>query len=224
MKENDLFEIIGDIDDAKIEEAYRAKPKKRKTIFLKRLSFAACFVLIAVVSFSVANENDIKKQPVAKEQEKDGAETGTDNDFEILIDTEINNEAKVLPGTEKEETSTDAVKPESSVVEDSFVNEETAREETSDRTSGGGGGGGSSGSSALKKDSYSLDYLNSLHEKIKELALSEEFSFIESSFVNEDTNRVEVVVTSMEKDMIDRIIALDTQGGAIDFKLSIVIQ
>ena len=61
MKENDLFEIIGDIDDAKIEEAYRAKPKKRKTIFLKRLSFAACFVLIAVVSFSVANENDIKK-------------------------------------------------------------------------------------------------------------------------------------------------------------------
>ena len=130
----------------------------------------------------------------------------------------------MLPGTEKEETSTDAVKPESSVVEDSFVNEETAREETSDRTSGGGGGGGSSGSSALKKDSYSLDYLNSLHEKIKELALSEEFSFIESSFVNEDTNRVEVVVTSMEKDMIDRIIALDTQGGAIDFKLSIVIQ
>ncbi|MBE7034290.1 MAG: hypothetical protein E7406_08710 [Ruminococcaceae bacterium] len=237
MKENDLFEIIGDIDDAKIEEAYRAKPKKRKTIFLKRLSFAACFVLIAVVSFSVANENDIKKEPVAKEQEKDGAETGTDNDFEILIDTEINNDDNVLPDTEKEETitdsnvlpdtekeeaNTDAVKPESSVVEDSFVNEETAREETSDRTSGGGGG--SSGSSALKKDSYSLDYLNSLHEKIKELALSEEFSFIVSSFVNEDTNRVEVVVTSMEKDMIDRIVDLDTQGGAIDFKLSIVIQ
>lgn len=224
MNENDLFEIIGDIDDAKIEEAYRTKPKKRKTVFLKRLSFAACFVLIAVVSFSVANENDIKKEPVAKEQEKDGAETGTDNDFEILIDTEINNDDNVLPDTEKEEANTDAVKPESSVVEDSFVNEETAREETSDRTSGGGGGGGSSGGSALKKDSYSLDYLNSLHEKIKELALSEEFSFIVSSFVNEDTNRVEVVVTSMEKDMIDRIIALDTQGGAIDFKLSIVLQ
>lgn len=223
MKENDLFEIIGDIDDVKIEEAYKAKSIKRKTVFLKRFSFAACFVLVAVISFSVINKETQPKDRVTEKPQKDGAETGTDNDFEILIDTEINNDANVLPNTEKEEVSTDAVKPETSVIEDNTVNEETAREETSDQTSGGGGGG-SSGGSTLKKESYSFDYLNSLHEKIKELAISEEFSFIVSSFVNEDTNRIEVVVTSMEKDKIDRIIALDTQGGAIEFKLSIEIQ
>lgn len=223
MKENDLFEIIGDIDDVKIEEAYKAKSIKRKTVLLKRFSFAACFVLVAVISFSVINKETQLKYRVTEKPQKDVAETGTDNDFEILIDTEINNDANVLPNTEKEEVSTDAVKPETSVIEDNTVNEETACEETSDRTSGGGGGG-SSGGSTLKKESYSFDYLNSLHEKIKELAISEEFSFIVSSFVNEDTNRIEVVVTSMEKDKIDRIIALDTQGGAIEFKLSIEIQ
>jgi len=258
MRENDLFELIGDIDSSKIEEAYNAKPKN--LILLRRLSFAACFILIAVISFSVVNENDIKKEPVAKEQEKDGAETGTDNDFEILIDTEINNDANVLPGTEKEETitdanvlpdtekeeaNTDAVVPESSAAEDDTIEKETSREEssdqTSDMTSGGGSGGGGSGGggsggggsggggsggggSASYENRFSVEYLNSLNKKITEKASFEEFSFVVSSRVNEDTNRVEVVVTSMEKDLIDKIKVLDTQGGAIEFKSSIVIQ
>ena len=242
MRENDLFELIGDIDSSKIEEAYNAKPKN--LILLRRLSFAACFILIAVISFSVVTEKDIKKEPVAKEQEKDGAETGTDNDFEILIDAnvlpdtekeEANTDANVLPDTEKEEANTDAVVPESSAAEDDTIEKETSREEssdqTSDMTSGGGSGGGGSGGggsggggSASYENRFSVEYLNSLNEKITEKASFEEFSFVVSSRVNEDTNRVEVVVTSMEKDLIDKIKVLDTQGGAIEFKSSIVIQ
>ncbi len=244
MRENDLFELIGDIDSSKIEEAYNAKPKN--LILLRRLSFAACFILIAVISFSVVTEKDIKKdtrqddiiekQPIDKEEKLENPpkeeKSETSNDI-ILPDTkktEPESGADILPDKEKAEPESDAVVPESSAAEDDAIEKETSREEssdqTSDMTSGGGSGGGGSGGggSASYENRFSVEYLNSLNEKITEKASSEEFSFVVSSRVNEDTNRVEVVVTSMEKDLIDKIKVLDTQGGAIEFKSSIVIQ
>ena len=82
-----------------------------------------------------------------------------------------------------------------------------------------GGGGGSSGSSSLRKEKFSLEYLNLLNERIAEKALKGELPFIVSSFVNENINKVEVLVTSMEKELIDSIKAIDSEGDAIEFKL-----
>lgn len=249
MRENDLFELIGDIDSSKIEEAYNAKPKN--LILLRRLSFAACFILIAVISFSVVTEKDIKKdtrqddiiekQPIDKEEKLENPpkeeKSEASNDI-ILPDTkktEPESGADILPDKEKAEPESDAVVPESSAAEDDTIEKETSREESSDQTSdmtsgggssggGSGGGGSGGGGSASYENRFSVEYLNSLNEKITEKASFEEFSFVVSSRVNEDTNRVEVVVTSMEKDLIDKIKVLDTQGGAIEFKSSIVIQ
>ncbi len=225
MKENDLFEIIGFIDNEKIEEAYNVKPKNKNFAFIKRLSFAACFILIAAISFYVANEKDIEKSPVKEnvitEHEKGGGELVNEAPPQ-REKTEINSQNTLLADAERKEAENEVMKQESSFDEDSIVTEDAVAEESSDYTSGGGGG--SSGSSASRKDNFSLDYLNSLNEKIKEQATSEEFSFIVSSCVNEDINRVEVLVTSMEKDLIDRINTLDTQGGAIELKLSVELQ
>ena len=64
MRENDLFEIIGDIDEDKIKEAFSFESKRKKFVALKRLSFVACFVLIVSISFSVSFEKNTPDPPI----------------------------------------------------------------------------------------------------------------------------------------------------------------
>ncbi len=216
MKENDLFEIIGDIDDEQIEEAYNLKPKNKKFAFVRKLSFAACFVLVVAVSFSVVNEETPPKDSVTAKPQKGGGEI-TNQTPPTDGNTEMNNETEALADTERKEVINDVMKPNSLLDEDGIVTEDAANEESSDYTSGGGESSG--GSASLKKE-FPLDYLILLNEKITAQAAKGDFPFMISSFVNENTNRVEVLVTSMDKDLIDRIKALDTKGGAIEFKLN----
>lgn len=219
MKENDLFEIIGDIDDAKIKQAYSQRPNK--FVFIKRLSFAACFVLIATISFSVTNEKNIEKSPVKEniimEYEKGGGEVIKESPHQ-QEKTEIKNQNTVLADTSRKETENEVIKQESCFDEDSVVTENDAVEEASDCTSGGGGG--SSGSSALRKEEFSIDYLDLLNGKIIEKMANAEFSFIISSRVDKTANRVEVLITSIEEELIEKVKELDNIGGAIEFKLS----
>lgn len=219
MKENDLFEIIGDIDNEKIEQVYIFRPKN--FLFIKRMAFAACFVLIAAISISVTNEKNIEKSPVEKnmitEHEKGGGEVIKESPPK-QEKTEIKNQNTVLADTSRKETENEVIKQESCFDEDSVAAENDAVEEASDCTSGGGGG--SSGSSALRKEEFSIDYLDLLNGKIIEKMANAEFSFIISSRVDKTANRVEVLITSIEEELIEKVKELDNIGGAIEFKLS----
>lgn len=186
------------------------------------MSFAACFVLIAAISISVTNEKDIEKSPVEKnvitEHEIGGGEVIKQSPPQ-QEKTEIKNQNTVLADTSRKETENEVIKQESCFDEDSVVTENDAVEEASDCTSGGGGG--SSGSSALRKEEFSIDYLDLLNGKITEKVANAEFSFIILSRVDKTANRVEVLVTSMEEELIEKVKELDTIGGAIEFKLSL---
>ena len=61
MKNEDLFELIGEIDDEKIAKAENADLKGNR-IWLKFGVFAACFVLIIGVSFSFMMDNMITEK------------------------------------------------------------------------------------------------------------------------------------------------------------------
>jgi len=128
MKENDLFEIMGDIDDVKIEEAYNAKAKNKNFVLLKHLSFAACFILVAAVSFSVINEKKIKNYSVTdtiveepKEVSQETVNTPPSqkekpeaNDTDALPESGISSDTSVLPEPESSNDTSVLPEPESS--------------------------------------------------------------------------------------------------------------
>jgi len=133
MKENDLFEIMGDIDDVKIEEAYNAKAKNKNFVLLKHLSFAACFILVAAVSFSVINEKKIKNYSVTdtiveepKEVSQETVNTPPSqkekpeaNDTDALPESGISSDTDALPESGIS-NDTDAL-PESGISSDTSV-------------------------------------------------------------------------------------------------------
>jgi len=229
MRENDLFEIIGDIDEDKIREAFSFESKRKKFVVLKRLSFVACFVLIVSISFSVSFEKNTPDPPieesVTENHEKGSGETVSENLPEsgkmeisspVLADVNKNYESS------KHESSLqyDSVQETEKIVTEDDSSADNFDYETDSNTGVGlGGGGGSSGSSSLRKEKFSLEYLNLLNERITKKTSKGELPFIVSSFVNENINKVEVFVTSMEKELIDSIKAIDSEGDAIEFKL-----
>lgn len=67
----------------------------------------------------------------------------------------------------------------------------------------------------FKKGTYTLDYLNSVYEKISEGMMNKEFNFISSAGVYESENIISVSLLYEDKEGIKRLLALDTLGGAI---------
>ncbi len=79
MKNDDLFELIGEIDDEKIAKAENADLKGNR-IWLKFGVFAACFVLIIGVSFSFMMDNMITEKNDVTSTEN------SEKDFVIVSD------------------------------------------------------------------------------------------------------------------------------------------
>ena len=68
----------------------------------------------------------------------------------------------------------------------------------------------------FKKGEYTLLYLSQLQEKITDGMINREFPFVWGSGVYEDKNRVVIrVEEGTEEGLIQKVLALDTIGGAI---------
>lgn len=67
----------------------------------------------------------------------------------------------------------------------------------------------------FKEATYSLSYLNGLMEVISQNMSAGKLPFVSSAMLSEQTNRVEVYVNTEDQKLIDKVLSLDTKGGAI---------
>lgn len=70
----------------------------------------------------------------------------------------------------------------------------------------------------FKNAKYSYNYLTELQNKISDKMRNKELSFVVSSEVAEDINKIRIVVTTNSEEDINRVRKLDTLGGAILIK------
>lgn len=70
----------------------------------------------------------------------------------------------------------------------------------------------------FKTAKYSYNYLTELQNKISDKMRNKELSFVVSSEVAEDINKIRIVVTTNNEEDINRVRKLDTLGGAILIK------
>ena len=74
---------------------------------------------------------------------------------------------------------------------------------------------------AFKEAKYTLSYLTELQKKISEKMMSGELNFVVGSGVYEDENRIVVGVLDRASDQDkEKILELDTLGGAIEFEIT----
>ncbi len=246
MIEFQLFEILENIDDKKIENAYVVE-RKNIIPFLRIASLVACLVLIATVSLYVDDrENTINQEIVTKER-------GLKKEQTVSYDKNMAREECVgsLPRTETVEDNTSKndiiVKQGEEELDIVDKAENTLKEETVEALEFYGGMytnekgklvvvitedipinrdlicsciGRSEEEIIFQKGEFNLTYLTELQEKISEKISNNELPFVISSSIIEKINRIEVLVTSLDNSVTENIKTLDTKGGAIVFTIS----
>ena len=70
----------------------------------------------------------------------------------------------------------------------------------------------------FKKATYSYEYLTKLQDKISKAMQNKELTFVVSSVLMEDTNKIKVTVINNSNENIDKLKALDPKGGAIEIE------
>ncbi len=94
MRTDEFFGIIGDVDDAIIEEAKDLKRKPRGKAVMRWGALAACFVVVAVLSTQVMKKND----------------TNNKEDFVVekqTVDSDLSDAPDPIPAPETEELPKD---------------------------------------------------------------------------------------------------------------------
>ncbi len=76
----------------------------------------------------------------------------------------------------------------------------------------------SNSSTEFKKADYSLTYLTQLMADISKAMGNKELQGVSSAALREDINRVEVSMTEENQDIIAKITAMDTIGGAVEYR------
>lgn len=71
---------------------------------------------------------------------------------------------------------------------------------------------------------YTLSYLTKLQAKISQGMIDKELSFVTVSSLREDLNRIELTVTTEEEELLAKLKALDTIGGALEIRYGSGVQ
>ena len=224
MTKNELFEILGDIDNTDIQPS---KPFK----WVKWASIAACFVLVAAVSIPIINnasspENimydgfpDTQNEELSQEvihlpnQPYRGQETLTEIPADIsgtpLADAvnpyNLSSEAAAVFGGSylDENGNFNVVLTKDTPENRALICRELNRKETT---------------VTFKTGTYTLLYLTELQNTISNQMANNELKGVVSSAVMETDNNIRVSVQLDNEETIDKLHALDTTGGAIDIK------
>ena len=72
----------------------------------------------------------------------------------------------------------------------------------------------------FKTAKYSYNYLEQLQTKISSAMVNKELPFVVISSLRDDTNNIEVTVTSNNENDWNKVKELDTIGGAIEIEFS----
>lgn len=70
----------------------------------------------------------------------------------------------------------------------------------------------------FKTAKYSYNYLEELQNKISKKMTNKEITFVTRSAIMDETNNIEIIVTSNKDEDLEKLKALDTIGGAIEIQ------
>lgn len=242
MKKEDLFDVLGDVNNQYIKDAHIKNKRKNSISWMKWGSIAACFAVlvlcIPVVTNLSSGEDD--NTPTVELSSKEN-----NNKDENLQDNK--EESANIPMREDTETS-DTTIPDARADSNGEYNEEMDRSDlTIDSSEFFGGSytdangrfviiltedtpanrtaictelGRSESNTIFVKGTYTLAYLTELQAKITNAMVNKELPFVVSSGVYEMTNTIVVEVTTNDETELSKLYALDTIGGAIKVEYS----
>ena len=242
MKKEDLFDVLGDVNNQYIKEAYMKNKRKNNIPWVKFGSIAACFVLLVLCIPMITNLSPIENDNAPTVE---SSPIENNNKFEDLQ----NNKEESANIQESEDTETsDTTTPDAPADSNGEYNEEVNSSDLTKDTSEFFGGsytdangkfvivltedtpanraaicrelGRSESNTSFVKGTYTLAYLTELQKKITNAMVNKEIPFVVSSGVYEMTNNIVVGVTTNDETELAKLYALDTIGGAIKVKYS----
>ena len=245
MKKEDLFDVLGDVNNQYIKEAHMKNKRKNNIPWVKLGSIAACFVLLVlcipmvtnlspvgddntptVESSSIENNNKVEDLQNNKEESANIQESES-TEIEDTSETIIEDVPADSNGEYNEEVnSSDLTKDTSEFFGGSYTDANgkfviVLTEDTpANRTAICREIGRSESNTTFVKGTYTLAYLTELQEKITNAMTNEEIPFVVSSGVYEMSNNIVVGVTTNDETELSKLYALDTIGGAIKVEYS----
>lgn len=237
MKKEDMFTLLGEVDEQKVVEAANAAPRIKKFSWLKWGTMAACLCLVVAGAYHVHinSDNDTQKESVIEQHgiNKNDVESETNLPTEQETDTSKNQE---LPDAEDRPADEDGTYHESHsgelkppmadifcgsytdsrgqfvvvLIEDTPQNRLTACKEL----------GIKENQVSFQTGTYTLQYLTELQGKISEGMIQKNLPFVVTSSINEISNRITISVTTKDETLLKEVLALDTIGGAIEILYS----
>ena len=223
MTKRELFEILGDIDTAD------AKPSKSFK-WVKWVSVAACFLIIAAVSIPIINSvtssepemlvlmpstqnEEFSQQAIhLPNQPYRGPEITEDVPADVsgtpvaeatVLDDLSKEASDIFCGSYIENGNYVVVLTEDTPDNRALICRELGRNETT---------------VTFKTGTYTLLYLTELQNKISSEMVNKNLPSVASSAVMETSNRIEVSVISDNGETAKKLQKLDTIGGAIEVK------
>ena len=207
MKAEDLFEVIGDIDDLIIEDTQKSEKQMSLKSLARWGALAACFVVVAVLSLKTfEKEKSIQKEAVVNitKNEETGSKKKTQGaNNEITL---YNTDDSVA----KEETYSDFLTEtarEEIVNENADAEDSTARDETPANGGGGGASGGGSSVSGAYSDAVEAESLSNEAAKI-----------FGGAYINEKGEYVVVITDDTAENREILIKELGTENSEVVFR------
>ncbi len=235
MKKEDLFTLLGEVDEQYAAEALNADSHTKKSPWLKWGAMAACLCLVIIGAYLTQNNVYIQKEPGIKQHDINGSEVEQETNLPAEQTTDANkdpepSDAEDRPADEGgvyHENHTHEFSPKMAdifcgsyadskgqlvviLMEDTPQNRSTACKEL----------GIKEDLVSFQTGTYSFRYLTELQKKISEGMIEKEFPFVVASSINTIRNRITIHVTTKDKTLLKNVLALDTIGGAIEIQFS----
>lgn len=232
MKEEKLLETMADIEEKYIIEARTENTKKKPPVWMKWVATAACLCLVIGAVMAMTNKNKNEQgsgnyiaegnvQDFGQEEavnEKEGTqETVSETDENSCFpeeDQPVQNEVNLVKsyddiwgGSYLDESGRWVVW----LTENTVENQQMVFERNPDLTED---------NVIFQTAKYSLAYLNEVMENISEGMMDGKLPYVTSAMLREQTNSIEVYLTTSDEDCVSRILSFDSIGGAIDIVYS----
>lgn len=235
MKKEDLFTLLGEVDEQNVAEAANADPHPKKSSWFKWGAMAACLCLVIAGVCLTQNGVSIQKEPGIKQHGINGSEAEQERNLPTEQPPDTNkdpepSDAKDRPADDNgvyHENHDDEFSPQMAdifcgsytdskgqfvvvLMEDTPQNRSTACEELGIKEE----------LVSFQTGTYPLQYLTELQEKISEGMIEKKLPFVVASSINTIRNRITIHVTTKDPTLLKHVLALDTIGGAIEIQFS----
>lgn len=244
MKKEDLFDVLGDVNNQYIKEAHMKKMRKNIP-WVKLGSIAACFALLVLCIPMVTNLSlkvddntpSVESTPIENGNKVEDLQNNKEESTNIQADENavIGDTQELEPETTVEDTPADANGEYNEEVNISDFTKDTfdffggsytdangkfvvvlTEDTPANRATICKELGRSESNTTFVKGTYTLAYLTELQEKISNAMVNNELPFVTMSGVYETSNNIIVNVTTDDEVELAKLYALDILGGAIE--------